>query len=115
MITHHQAMVYKRDLVGDLKYDARYKIAADYDFTFRYLKKSPKIFYYNKPICIFESGGVSENNALQGRIEQFKIRQNLKINIFKNIYLFSAQSLIYALRKISPQFYWWLKRSFTRA
>ncbi|MCD8498238.1 MAG: glycosyltransferase [Alphaproteobacteria bacterium] len=33
MFTHHQAMVYKRAALGDMRYDLRYKIASDYDLT----------------------------------------------------------------------------------
>lgn len=37
MFTHHQAMIYRREAVGELRYDLRYEIAADYDFTCRFL------------------------------------------------------------------------------
>ena len=110
MITHHQSMIYKRSKIGDLKYDLKYKIAADYDFTLRFLENSKNPTHIPAPLCIFESGGISETSAVKGRIEQFKIRRNLKVSLIDNSKTFITQSLIYILRKISPRIYWWLKQ-----
>ena len=38
MFTHHQAMLYRREAIGDLRYNRRYRIAGDYDFTARFLR-----------------------------------------------------------------------------
>ncbi|PCI00034.1 MAG: hypothetical protein COB76_04400 [Alphaproteobacteria bacterium] len=77
LITHHQAMVYARNIIGDRRYDERYPIAADYKFTAEHLVKSKVCTYINKPLCIFETGGVSGRNASQGRAEQVDIRREL--------------------------------------
>ena len=45
MFTHHQAMVYRRAAVGELRYDTGLKIAADYCFTMMFLKGVQKIHY----------------------------------------------------------------------
>ena len=79
MITHHQAMVYRRDILKHLSYDERYPIAADYKLTLQFINLSYCILYINKVFCVFESGGVSEKNAKQGRMEQIQIRQELGI------------------------------------
>lgn len=114
MPTHHQSMIYKRKSLNNLRYDLRYKIAADYDFTFRFLKNAKNIEYVPAPLCLFESGGLSERNAFKGRLEQFKIRNKLKINIFKNIYILCGQTILYRLRRLSPHAYWRLKSFLTR-
>jgi len=79
MITHHQAMIYRRSVIGDLRYDESYPIAADYKFTIEYLKRCRSFLKLNKPICIFEVGGVSQKKAKQGRIEQIQIRNELGV------------------------------------
>jgi putative colanic acid biosynthesis glycosyltransferase len=115
MMTHHQSMIYKRECLDNLQYDLRYKIAADYNFTLRFLKTAKKITYIPFPLCVFESGGISQTNALKGRIEQFKIRHHFKISLLDKIKTFIVQTLIYSIRKISPRFYWWLKEFSIRA
>ena len=110
MITHHQSMIYKRDEIDDLEYDLKYKIAADYDFTLRFLENAKNTIHIPAPLCVFESGGISETCALKGRIEQFKIRRNLKVSLIDNLKTFITQTLVYILRKISPRIYWWLKQ-----
>lgn len=109
MFTHHQAMIYSRDLINNQKYDLNYLIAADYDLTLRLLAKAESTLYIAAPICLFESGGISEQNAIQGRKEQFIIRRNFGISIFKNTALFIAQSILYQIRRFCPKLYWFLK------
>ncbi len=109
MITHHQAMYYKNDALNGLTYDLKYKIAADYDFTLRFMKSCKNIAPVPAPLCLFESGGVSEQNALKGRVEQFKIRHALHYSLWENCKTFILQTLAYFLRKISPKLYWRFK------
>lgn len=115
MFTHHQAMIYNRDTLASLRYDLKYKIAADYDFTLRFLEKAKAIQYIPIPLCLFESGGISERNALKGRWEQVKIRHALKQNLWDNLITFSTQSIVYRLRRLSPKIYWHFKRFSLRA
>lgn len=110
MFTHHQSMFYNRDVLKNIKYDTRYKIAADYDLTWKAIEKSENFLYLPFPVCIFEAGGLSQQQVLLGRIEQFKIRKNNGISFLKNSFIFTAQSLLYRLRCIAPNLYWLLKR-----
>ena len=43
MFTHHQAMLYNRNAIGDLRYNLAYSIAADYDFTAFFNKPPPSL------------------------------------------------------------------------
>lgn len=79
MFTHHQAMLYNADAIGGLRYDLRYKLAADYDFTARFLSKINVAHKCPFPICIFESGGVSQTHAADSRAEEAQIREDLKL------------------------------------
>lgn len=111
MFTHHQSMLYRRDKIGELRYDPSYKISADYDFTLRFLSKNPSALYCQTPICIFESGGLSQQNAKTGRREQFKIRQRLKTcSAAINRGIFIYQTLSWRFRTLAPNLYWRLRR-----
>ena len=110
MFTHHQAMIYNRDIIQELKYDETYDIAADYDFTWQTIERSQKFLYLPFPICMFEAGGISQQQVLKGRIEQFKIRKTHHVSMLKNITIFIAQTGAYLLRYFCPKIYWRLKR-----
>jgi len=125
MFTHHQAMFYNRKGLSGLRYDVNYKIAADYDLTLRFLnsfpldggrsgwgwKDNPKISYIPTPICVFETGGVSQTNAKLGRDEQFQSRQkNKSCGQFQNHLIRLIQLFRYILRKYLPSLYWGLLR-----
>ena len=111
MITHHQAMFYHHNLLQHLEYNQKYHIAADYDLTLKALKRAQKICYIGHPICVFESGGVSQKNVRLGRVEQFKIRRENGHSFFANVLTFIAQTVIYQLRRFAPRLYWFLKRA----
>ena len=109
MFTHHQAMIYNQSLFQSLKYNQDFEIAADYDLTWRALNKAKNILYVPFPICLFEAGGISQKRTLQGRIEQYKIRKNHGVVLYKRLWIFIKQSAVYALRLIAPRLYWLLK------
>jgi putative colanic acid biosynthesis glycosyltransferase len=111
MFTHHQSMLYKHAAIGELRYDLTYKIAADYDFTARFLNNCDSIEYIPAPICIFEPGGISQQQTQQGRLEQFQIRKNLNLcSPMQNHIITTLQSLNMIFRNIAPNLYWSLKR-----
>ncbi len=110
MFTHHQAMLYRREALANMRYDERYKIAADYDLTVRFLGGTNKVLYLPAPICIFESGGVSQQQVRLGRREQMQIRkQNNLSGPLMNAGIFAAQSLAWQARQNMPNLYWKIK------
>ena len=112
MFTHHQAMLFRRAAISNLRYDTTYKIAADYDFLARFLTGDKKIAYCPKPICIFEQGGLSQTHAKLGRHEQFKIRKKLKLaGPFRNTMITFTQAALWQFRNFAPALYWHLKSS----
>ncbi|MGH1455912.1 MAG: glycosyltransferase family 2 protein [Alphaproteobacteria bacterium] len=113
MFTHHQAMIYKKQNIKDLNihYSLLYDIASDYDFTARYLMHAKKVIYIPKPICIFEHGGVSQQQAFKGRREQFLIREKLDmVSIQKNVMIFCAQTLSWEVKNRIPYIYKIIKK-----
>ncbi len=116
LFTHHQAIFYARDELQNLRYDTKYKIAADYDFTARFLMNNNfKAEHIALPICIFEEGGISQQHMTLARHEQFRIRKNLKIcTAIENAAIYLYQSATALLRKHLPDLYWHLKSSGNR-
>ncbi len=111
MFTHHQAMFFRREAIGGLRYDLKYKIAADYDFTCRFLMKNPNALYIPIPACVFESGGVSQQNPVTGRKEQSAIRKKLGLcGPLRNTLIETRQALAWFLRKKHPALFWRLKK-----
>lgn len=105
MFTHHQAMLYRRHIVRDmhLRYSLRYRIASDYDFTVRFLQNCKDIQYVKEALCIFELGGVSQQNAWLGRKEQYMIRDALElVPLPLNLWILCAQSFLWTLRRFCP-------------
>lgn len=77
MFTHHQAMVYKRDSIGGLRYSREYPIGADYAFTAELLRQKIRAAYLPEALCIFEQGGLSAVHFKQGERDQWRIRKNI--------------------------------------
>lgn len=75
-VNHHQAIFYRLESVEPLRYDLRYKIAADYDLTLRFFKSQKHIGYLPNPVCIFVMGGISQTQAKLGRDEQFQSKES---------------------------------------
>lgn len=112
MFTHHQAMVYRRALVGNLRYDLKYKIAADYKFTLLFLQKAKTAARSPLPICLFESGGVSQRQVRLGRREQFEIRKETGLcSLPVNVAVSGAQNAAMFVRRLTPGLYWRLRSS----
>lgn len=105
MFTHHQAMLYRRERIGGLRYDTGYKIAADYDFTARFLMGALYVHYVPAALCIFETGGISQRNMALGRREQFQARKNHGMEPWRNMIVYAGQSTAAAIKNLSPGIY----------
>lgn len=106
MFTHHQAMLYRRDLIGEARYDDTFKIAADYGFTVAHLRKARSVHYMPCAICVFDDGGVSQRNRALGRREQYRLRRKFgQCGLLRNCAVYALQSVSAALRDASPQTY----------
>ena len=107
MFAHHQSMFFNINIINNisLRYDITFKIAADYDFVVRYLRRAEVAYYLPKSICIFEGNGLSQTNALAGRREQMIIRRR-NTNLVHSLLIFSVQSMVFRLRAVSPRVYW---------
>lgn len=110
MFTHHQAIFYNRRALDKLRYDLNYKIAADYDLTLRFLTQHPVTQYVSFPVCIFETGGISQRQAARGRQEQYISRaRHHACSPLKNRWITFVQTLAGTLRAHAAPLYWTLR------
>ena len=110
MITHHQAMLYRRKKLAGLKYDIKYKIAADYKFTCEFIQRIESSYFFHLPICCFEAGGISQRKTSLARKEQYIIRREMRIcSFWENILIYYIQLCTLTLRRLCPRFYWFLR------
>lgn len=111
MITHHQAMLYRREKIGALRFDEGFRIAADYAFTLRFQEQARDIHETARVLCDFAPAGLSHQQATLGRQENFKIREELlHMPAWKNKLLYRRDALVFALRRKYPKLYWILLR-----
>ena len=104
MFTHHQAMFYRREKIGTLRYDDSYRIAADYGFTAAFLHSNLNAHYIPCAICLFENGGVSERQRKLGRGEQFDIRARF-CPWWKNASIYAGQTITALVQQSMPGLY----------
>jgi putative colanic acid biosynthesis glycosyltransferase len=114
MFSHHQAMLYRRNIVGELRYDSTYAIAADYAFTLHMLARANRMHHFPRVLCDFQSGGISQTNAELGRRENHAIRRDLlQMNPAQNKLIYFMNGFTFWAKKNLPSFYR-LIRSFSR-
>jgi putative colanic acid biosynthesis glycosyltransferase len=103
MVTHHQAMIFKKSA---RLYDLNYTIAADYKYTAQAIREAKNIVYLPFAICIFETGGVSQRRTKLGRQEQAAIRRELGLHTpLIGIVQFFSQ----LLKTYAPRVYWTIR------
>lgn len=112
LFTHHQSIFYARETVNDLRYDQRYDIAADYKFTAAFLHRAHDVFYWPRPVCVFEAGGLSQRRAFRGRMQQSLIRRELQMTLpVEEVLIVLKQTAAHTLRRLAPRLYWRLRAS----
>jgi putative colanic acid biosynthesis glycosyltransferase len=107
MFAHHQSMVYSSDIIkkNSLTFNLLYSLAADWDFTIRFLNLSGNILRLHFPISVFVAGGISSNYFL-GLQEQFKIRKSVfKLSSFSCGVFFIFHFLLNFIRSVLPSIY----------
>jgi putative colanic acid biosynthesis glycosyltransferase len=106
MFTHHQAIIYNRNTLGKLRYKTDYEIAGDYDFTARFLKNCEDISYIPAGLCLFEEGGISQQNAKLGRKEEYRAKlENKLCGPFQAKRYYMRQAIAAGMRKKLPGLY----------
>ncbi len=76
MPAHHQAILYPRAALAGLCFDPCYPVGADYALTLQVARLVP-VKRIPILVCRFEGGGLSHQQAAQGRLDQYRIRRQL--------------------------------------
>ncbi|HWB27873.1 MAG TPA: glycosyltransferase family 2 protein [Chitinophagaceae bacterium] len=101
MHTHHQAMFYKTSIIleNNILYDLKYNVAADYDFTVRFVKRSKDILYMPIEICIFLQGGLSHQKWKLALAQMQDSRKKYyKLSIFSLCVIYVLQYILQTIR-----------------
>ena len=104
MITRHQSMVYRRELVLHEPYPLLYKLSGDYALTASILmKEGVKVLQVPFPICRFSLGGAHDRQRIKALREDFEIRKTiLKENYLTCLIWFCVHGLHHYFRKLAP-------------
>ena len=110
MFACHQAMYYRRSLIGDQRYDQRFRIAGDYCFTAQFLLKNPRILRLHEPLCVFDLTGASVVNKRRGRVENWAIQRDiLRLSLARRLIIRGAYLASALLSGRFPKFYKFLR------
>jgi putative colanic acid biosynthesis glycosyltransferase len=110
MNTHHQAILYSRKALEDLKFDESFKVSGDYDLTCKVHLKHGTALALGIPICIFERGGVSERAAEVGRKENWRVQRDvLGHSVGHRVLTRTGYLVSHFLRKGLSSVYDWLR------
>ena len=80
MFTQHQAMIFRRERISEMRYNVRYALSSDYAFVAEYLspvRGEPLVFRVSWPICRFALGGLATQARLAALKEDYAIRQEV--------------------------------------
>lgn len=79
MPASHESILYKLSLIHEynLAYDPSYRIAADYKFTYEFVKVAKAFAYAPMPVVVFSEGGVSSSHKWQGMMEANRARKEV--------------------------------------
>lgn len=96
MISSHQSIIFRREILPQEPYDKNIRLCADYDLIARLYKHGCKFKKINEIICNYKSGGVSEKNILERTAEEYLIA--------KKYFGFSVSAYLkYQIRKIKSR------------
>ena len=70
----HQAIFFRREVLGDNPYDTRYHIGADYDLVCRLVSNQAQVVHLDSLVSIFHRGGLSEVSGDAAFEEENEIR-----------------------------------------
>ena len=104
----HESMLYKLEVVRKLSlaYDTSYHIAADYKFTYEFVKAAKTFAYVQMPIVIFFDGGVSTAHQWQGMMECSRVRKEVSdLSLGVRIVVIIMQSCVLCISTFARPLY----------
>jgi putative colanic acid biosynthesis glycosyltransferase len=106
MFCCHQSIFYRRAAIDDLRYDAGFRIAGDYDFTARFLKRTKNIYRIPMAVSIFDLTGASTQLEHVGRYENWRVQRDvLHLPVLQRLANQMTYLLTSGLRRFLPSVY----------
>lgn len=110
MHTHHQAILYSRASLANLRYDESFEVAGDYDLTCRVYRTHCFSLAIDFPICTFSLGGLSEIESGVGRCENWRIQRDvLKHSLIHRMMTLVAYLVSHLARGGCKPIYDWMR------
>ncbi|MDE2401328.1 MAG: glycosyltransferase [Burkholderiales bacterium] len=110
MFACHPSMYYRRSVLGDMRYNAAFKIAGDYDFTARFLRKTSSMVRLDSALCVFDLTGASVQNKARGRAENWRVQRDvLGVPLLNRVLTRLTYLLTSVLNDHFPGVYRWLR------
>jgi putative colanic acid biosynthesis glycosyltransferase len=75
MPTSHQAILFRREILGSKPYNEELKMAGDYDLVLRLVNEGATIAHTTVPICVADGTGISNTQQKLALIEQMAVRK----------------------------------------
>lgn len=83
MFTHHQAIFYSLEAIGETRYRDNLQIAGDWALTAELYKAGKSFHSLKYPVCVFERGGVSQSKDPNIIAKMYAERDWINQNIFE--------------------------------
>jgi len=110
MPVSHQAIFFRRDILGDTPYDSSFQIAADYDLVCRLLCSGAEVQQLDSVVSIFHRGGLSHISGDVSREEENQVRlKYFHVPVFAGKAIKNFKGMNARLAKIA-----WLRRLWRR-
>jgi putative colanic acid biosynthesis glycosyltransferase len=77
MWSYHQAIFYRREAIGEVRYDPAYPVCADYAFTASLVRRGARVQPIDVTVCRYECGGFSDRNRARLVREHRAIRRDI--------------------------------------
>lgn len=110
MHTHHQSIIYRREIFKNEKYDTSLTLSCDWELTARLYFRGYSFKYIDIPISIFERGGISQLLD-KGSIEKLQSeRRKIFINTINHNFIASEfliflKFIAFKFRRYFPKLY----------
>ena len=101
----HQAVFFRRSLLGTSPYNTDLSIAADYDLICRLYTSGEKIYMLDMPVCVFDLVGESGSDKRKTLSEEAKVRRrHFPISGIFNWIITNFKLAVWQLGTLMPSF-----------
>jgi putative colanic acid biosynthesis glycosyltransferase len=112
MFTSHQAMLFRTDVIGDQRYDEKYRMASDLKFVTNYVQKAQHPHHVRDFTVKFDDHGVSQTKFFKLSKEAFRIRKEAGFDLVTNLKLCAVSLTAGFIHSVDPKLFAFAKQKF---